>query len=209
MAISKSSFTVVTLLIGLAMTLSGCGDSDERQKIQSEITVLQSEMGQLRATLNELKQQQAELRKANDINAAALHTQHDQLATLSHRTTTNEPVASGTSTAKTFGALLSDFKQKLTEAVSESQRRKVEAHVAAPQPQPSQVKLEALQRWASRNLLLASREDQLRAAMAQKFSREQGNRPFSADQFRFFDDQTKSAIILYTPELLPPELLTQ
>jgi monoamine oxidase len=70
-------------------------------------------------------------------------------------------------------------------------------------------KLAALRRWASQNLMVASREDQLRAAMGAKFFQQRGGKPLSAAEFQFLDDQTKIAIILYQPEMLPPELLDE
>jgi hypothetical protein len=65
---------------------------------------------------------------------------------------------------------------------------------------------EALRRWASQNLLNASREDQLRAAMAAKFFEQRKARPLTAAEYQFLDQDSKIALILYFPELLPPEL---
>jgi hypothetical protein len=64
----------------------------------------------------------------------------------------------------------------------------------------------ALRRWASQNLMNASREDQLRAAMAAKFFEQRKGRPLSAAEYSFLDQDSKIALILYFPELLPPEL---
>jgi monoamine oxidase len=70
-------------------------------------------------------------------------------------------------------------------------------------------KLAALRRWASQNLMVASREDQLRAALGAKFFQQRGGKPLSAAEFQFLDNQSKIAIILYQPEMLPPELLDE
>jgi ribosomal protein L12E/L44/L45/RPP1/RPP2 len=66
----------------------------------------------------------------------------------------------------------------------------------------------ALRRWASQNLMIASREDQLRAAMAAKFFEQRKGRPLTAAEYSFLDQDSKIALILYFPELLPPELTT-
>lgn len=58
---------------------------------------------------------------------------------------------------------------------------------------------------ASKNLLMADRETQLRAALAAKFASQRGGKGFSANEFQFFDPQTKQSIEKTNPELLPPE----
>jgi TP901 family phage tail tape measure protein len=58
---------------------------------------------------------------------------------------------------------------------------------------------------ASKNLLMAGREDQLRAALAAKFAAQRGGKGFSANEFQFFDPSTKQAIEKTNPDLLPPE----
>ena len=70
-------------------------------------------------------------------------------------------------------------------------------------------KLEALRKWASSNLLMASREDQLRAAMGAKYFQQRAGKPLTAAEFQFLDEKTKIAIILYLPEMLPLELLDE
>lgn len=59
---------------------------------------------------------------------------------------------------------------------------------------------------ASKNLLMADRETQLRAALAAKFAAARGGKGFSANEFQFFDPSTKQAIEKTNPDLLPPEL---
>lgn len=58
---------------------------------------------------------------------------------------------------------------------------------------------------ASKNLIMADRESQLRAALAAKFAAERGGKGFSSNEFQFFDSQTKQSIEKTNPELLPPE----
>jgi TP901 family phage tail tape measure protein len=62
---------------------------------------------------------------------------------------------------------------------------------------------------ASKNLLMADRETQLRAALAATFAQSRGGRPFTAEELQFFDQKTKSAIQQTNPDLLPPEFQTR
>lgn len=70
-------------------------------------------------------------------------------------------------------------------------------------------KLAVLRQWASRNLIMANHEDQLRAALAARYFQQRGGKPLSAAEFAFLDQETKISIILYMPEMLLPELLDQ
>jgi TP901 family phage tail tape measure protein len=62
---------------------------------------------------------------------------------------------------------------------------------------------------ASKNLLMADREIQLRAALAAKFAQGRGGRGFTAEEFGFFDTKTKQTIEKTNPDLLPPEFQTR
>jgi hypothetical protein len=55
---------------------------------------------------------------------------------------------------------------------------------------------------ASRALLFAEREDQVRAALLRRFG-QNGGKQFSADRFSLFDSSTRNAISRFAPDLLP------
>ena len=60
---------------------------------------------------------------------------------------------------------------------------------------------------AGRALLLASREDQLKAALIRAAADRRGGRPFSAMEFMYFSQEYKEVIVTYVPDLMPNELL--
>jgi hypothetical protein len=60
---------------------------------------------------------------------------------------------------------------------------------------------------ASQRLLMASAEDQLRAAMAARMLQKRKGKPLSADEFQFLSEDSRDAIVLYYPDLMPDELL--
>jgi TP901 family phage tail tape measure protein len=60
---------------------------------------------------------------------------------------------------------------------------------------------------ASKSLMMADREEQLRAALIRKYTQENGG--FTADNFQFLEQKTKLSIQKYDPEALPPELMTR
>ena len=55
---------------------------------------------------------------------------------------------------------------------------------------------------------MASREDQLRAALLQKAIRQRG-RGFTANEFQFLSQETRGAIERYQPNALPPEFMNR
>lgn len=61
---------------------------------------------------------------------------------------------------------------------------------------------------ASKALLLASREEQLQAALIARYAQKRGGQGFSADDFQFLSQGTRQNIEKYTPNLAPPELNT-
>ena len=72
--------------------------------------------------------------------------------------------------------------------------------------------VQAKQRQAeevSRALLLGSRDEQLTAAAAERFSKQRGGRPFSSNEFLFLDQNTRQNISRTNPDLLPPEMQTE
>lgn len=58
----------------------------------------------------------------------------------------------------------------------------------------------------SKSLMMAGREDQLRAALMAKFAGMGGK--LTADSFQFMDEATKRSIMNFNPDLLPRELRT-
>lgn len=62
---------------------------------------------------------------------------------------------------------------------------------------------------AAKALLMASREDQLRAALVAKYMRQNGGRGFSNSQFQFLSQETRGAIERYTPGALPPGYMNE
>lgn len=68
-------------------------------------------------------------------------------------------------------------------------------------------KLEALQKSASRNLMMADSEGQLQAAMAAKMFAQRGNKPLTPAEFQCLDERSKIALILYYPEMIPAGIL--
>lgn len=65
----------------------------------------------------------------------------------------------------------------------------------------------ALRERASRMLLLADREDQMRAASAQLLLQKHGGKPLDAADFGMLDENTKYIIVTYVPDLMPDALL--
>jgi len=62
---------------------------------------------------------------------------------------------------------------------------------------------------ASKNLQLATREEQLRAALTARLLQQRGGRPFSPAEFQFFDKETREAILKFNPEAAPPTLQSE
>jgi len=62
---------------------------------------------------------------------------------------------------------------------------------------------------ASKSLQLASREDQLRAALTAKFIQNRGGRGFSENEFQFLDQETRRSIQQFNPSALPPTVPTR
>jgi TP901 family phage tail tape measure protein len=58
---------------------------------------------------------------------------------------------------------------------------------------------------ASKNLLLATREEQLRAALVKSFTNKRGS-GFNAAEFQFLDKGTQEAVQKFNPDSLPPEI---
>lgn len=84
--------------------------------------------------------------------------------------------------------------------------------VSTPSAKPASLptresRLNAAQQRASRALLMASREDQLKAALSLRLLQERGGRPMTSAEFQFFDQDSRRIILIYVPGLLPAELL--
>jgi TP901 family phage tail tape measure protein len=61
---------------------------------------------------------------------------------------------------------------------------------------------------ASRNLQLASREEQLRAALVARFVQQRGGRGFNTNEFQFLDQGTRQSIERFNPNALPSTIST-
>ena len=87
----------------------------------------------------------------------------------------------------------------------------ISASTPAPNPKPTPVSREArliaARQRASRALLMAPREDQLKAALSARTLQDRGGKPMTAEEFQFYGQDTKRIIYTYVPDLLPPELL--
>ncbi len=90
-----------------------------------------------------------------------------------------------------------------SEGYQKSQARIAAANASQPQPDPRQAQQARYQK-AQADLLMASREDQLAAALIQKYYSENG--AFTAREFGNLDEKTKWVVITYVPWALPPEL---
>lgn len=62
---------------------------------------------------------------------------------------------------------------------------------------------------ASKALQMAGREDQLRAALIAKFTKNRGGQRFSSDEFQFLEQNTKEAITRFNPQAAPDSLPTR
>lgn len=62
---------------------------------------------------------------------------------------------------------------------------------------------------ASKSLMLATREEQVRAALIKKFLEQQGGKGFSSEQFQFFSKETQESVQKFNSSALPPEIETK
>lgn len=102
----------------------------------------------------------------------------------------------------------------LRKQVDELSRQLKAAKIVSVTPTPKAVslptresRLAAAQQRASRALLMAPREDQLKAALSAKLLQERGGLPMTADEFQFLSQDLRRVILVYVPALLPVELL--
>jgi hypothetical protein len=123
-----------------------------------------------------------------------------------------EKTATGTVTKDADGRLIGSTNDPAVAAATRAAEQKkadeeIRKNLSPATDARRQAKLARLQKWASQNLMLASREDQLKAALAGKMFAERRNKPLTANEFQFLNDDSKFIIILYHPQMLPPELL--
>lgn len=100
-------------------------------------------------------------------------------------------------------ARLSEFGNRLEEIGFDILSRKLSLEAEITREREKQT------REASKNLLMADRETQLRAALAAKLVQQRGGRGFNAQEFGFLDPKDKQAIERGVPSALPKEAQTR
>lgn len=98
---------------------------------------------------------------------------------------------------------LQEFGVRLEELATETLTRKLTLEAEITKEREKQG------REASKNLLYADRETQLRAALAARLIQQRGGRGFSADEFSFLDQKDKQAVEKTLPGALPAEAQTK
>lgn len=100
-------------------------------------------------------------------------------------------------------ARLQEFGVRLEELATETLTRKLTLEAEITKEREKQG------REASKNLLYADRETQLRAALAARLIQQRGGKGFSADEFSFLDQKDKQAVEKTLPGALPAEAQTK